>query len=304
MHLKCCSKQRLSCKCRLQPSRIQSRCHKSLGNLEGGALAQKKNHINTKWKLQASADVYPTEGEENATLGSKLKAFSNILVTGSTGGTGASVVQQLADMGLEVRALTRDAKKAKSVLPPSATVAEGDLFSYTDTSRAVEGCDAIVICSGPTSRMDPLSPFKVDFQGVENIVAAAKASGVKKIVLVSSIGADDPFFPLNIFGAVLVMKKLGELCVQRSNIDYTILRPGGLLNQERNGAGPSNPVVGSANTFGLPPRKLPGSILRSKVAEACIAALVEPEASNKVIEVISQKDAPSKSWKELFASIP
>jgi uncharacterized protein YbjT (DUF2867 family) len=228
--------------------------------------------------------------------------YTKVLVTGSTGGTGQSVVKQLIDMGLDVKAMTRDAKRAKGVLPAGVTIAEGDLFSYVDAAQAVEGADAIVICSGPTSRMDPFSPFKVDFQGNENLVAAAKASGVKKIVMVSSIGADDPLFPLNLFGGVLVMKKLGELCLQRSNIDYTIIRPGGLKDQEKS-AEPANPVVGKANEYGLPPRKMPGSILRSKVAEACIAALTEPDASNKVIELISEKGAPAKSWKELFATI-
>lgn len=274
-------------------------CQRNLGNVTQlhGVNQLSKRNVKSNHKIFAAINSQGAESTE-----SPAPTYQNILVTGSTGGTGQSVVRQLCDIGLEVKAMTRDAKKAKGVLPASTTIAEGDLFSYVDTARAVEGCDAIIICSGPTSRMDPLSPFKVDFQGVENLVAAAKASGVKKIVLVSSIGADDPFFPLNVFGAVLVMKKLGELCLQRSNIDYTIIRPGGLLNQEKS-TEPTNPVVGPANAYGLPPRKLPGSILRSKVAEACIAALIEPEASNKVIELISEKGAPAKSWKDLFASI-
>lgn len=282
-------------------SRHHQRCRNSL--VEVSRVHLKKNIHLTRHekKIRASIDSQSSESVEVPAINT-VGAFSSILVTGSTGGTGQSVVKQLCDMGVEVKALTRDSKKAKNLLPANATIVEADLFDYAETARAVKDCDAIIICSGPTSRMDPFSPFKVDFQGVENIVAAAKVNGVKKIVMVSSIGADDPFFPLNLFGAVLVMKKLGELSLQRSSIDYTIIRPGGLLNQERN-AEPSNPVVGAANTFGLPPRRTPGSILRSKVAEACIAALVEPEASNKVIEVISEKGAPSKSWKELFASI-
>lgn len=39
-------------------------------------------------------------------------------------------------------------------------------------------------------------------QGTVNLVTLAKASGIKKIVLITSIGVDDPFFPLNIFGGV------------------------------------------------------------------------------------------------------
>jgi uncharacterized protein YbjT (DUF2867 family) len=53
-----------------------------------------------------------------------------------------------------------------------------------------------------------------------------RRAGVKKIVLVTSIGVDDPFFPLNLFWGVLFWKKRGEEAVQRSGIDYTIVRPG------------------------------------------------------------------------------
>ena len=253
------------------------------------------------------AVVMPNGGME---LGKDFP-FERVLVTGATGATGASVVKQLCDAGANVKALSRDVEKATRVLSGTGVqaIVQGDLFDMEQTRRAVKDCDAIVVCSGPTSRMDPLSPFKVDFQGMENIVAAASSGKVKKIVLVSSIGTDDPLFPLNLFGAVLIMKKFGELALQRSNIDYTIIRPGGLLNEERQGnnaatSKPKNVVVGGADTFGLPPRKAPGSILRSKVAEACIAALIEPSASNKTIEMISEQGAPYKPWNELFDQIP
>lgn len=272
----------------------------------GRPSTQHSHGQNKPIKVSAAADAEDS-GELKAlpSADSRFGAYSQVLVTGATGKTGASVVQQLSDMGVNVKALSRDGVKASGMLPgiqQGVSIQEGDLFNYEQVSRAMEGCDAVIICSGPTSRMDPLSPFKVDFQGVENLVAAAKVQGnIKKIVMVSSIGADDPLFPLNLFGLVLVMKKFGELAVQRSGIDYTIIRPGGLLNKEQDA---KNPVVAPADTYGLPPRKRPGSILRSKVAEGCIAALVEPEATNKTLEVISTKDAPSRPWKELFATIP
>lgn len=270
-----------------------------------GCPATQHSHCQNKPIRVRAATEDSGEVKALPSADSRFGAYSQVLVTGATGKTGASVVQQLSDMGVNVKALSRDGVKASGMLPgiqQGVSIQEGDLFNYEQVSRAVEGCDAVIICSGPTSRMDPLSPFKVDFQGVENIVAAAKQGNVKKIVMVSSIGADDPLFPLNLFGLVLVMKKFGELAVQRSGIDYTIIRPGGLLNKDEGEK--KNPVVAPADTFGLPPRRRPGSILRSKVAEGCIAALVEPEATNKTLEVISIKDAPSRPWKELFETIP
>lgn len=66
----------------------------------------------------------------------------------------------------------------------------------------------------------------MDYQGTVNLVTAAKEKGVKKIVLVTSIGTDEPFFPLNLLWGVLFWKKRAEEAVQRSGIEYTIVRPG------------------------------------------------------------------------------
>lgn len=100
-----------------------------------------------------------------------------------------------------------------------------------DVVRAMAGCTAVICATGPTDRFNPLGPFEVDFRGVENLAAAAAKAGVTKFVLVSSIGADDPLFPLNLFWGVLFWKKQGELALQRSGLDYTILRPGESVSQ-------------------------------------------------------------------------
>lgn len=55
-------------------------------------------------------------------------------------------------------------------------------------SKMASGCPCsnVVICTtGSTNRMDPFGPYKVDFEGTSNLVAAAKRAGVKKFVLVS-----------------------------------------------------------------------------------------------------------------------
>jgi hypothetical protein len=66
--------------------------------------------------------------------------------------------------------------------------------------------------------LDPTGPFRVDFIGTKNLVAAARAANVKHYVLVTSIGADDLFFPLNLAWGVLFWKKRGEegACVRQS----------------------------------------------------------------------------------------
>ena len=64
---------------------------------------------------------------------------------------------------------------------------------------------------------------------------------------------------------MLFWKKRGEEALQRSGLPYTIVRPGGLQNAPRQGQGPGGIVMAGPGTFGLPPKRTPGSILRSQV---------------------------------------
>jgi hypothetical protein len=54
-------------------------------------------------------------------------------------------------------------------------------------------------------------PFNTDYNGNLNLIAAAKAAGVKSFVLVTSIGADDILNPLNLFWGILFWKKARSL---------------------------------------------------------------------------------------------
>ncbi|GFH26837.1 NAD(P)-bd_dom domain-containing protein [Haematococcus lacustris] len=95
----------------------------------------------------------------------------------------------------------------------------------------------------------------------------------------------------------------GEEVLQRSGLDYTIIRPGGLKNQLRAGEVAGNVVARGPGFYGVPPRGQAGSILRRQVAEVCVAALSEPAAANKVVEVIATPDAPALTYAQLFASV-
>ena len=102
----------------------------------------------------------------------------------------------------------------------------------------------------------------------------------------------------------------GESALQRSGLNYTVVRPGGLLDKPRRrsgstaaAAGPDRVVLAGPDSFGLPPRRRPGSVLRSQVAECCVAALVEPAARGKVVEMIAEEAAPHLGYTELFSSV-
>ena len=104
-------------------------------------------------------------------------------------------------------------------------------------------------------------------------------------------------FPLNLAWGVLLWKKLGEEELQRSGLRYTIIRPGGL----RSRGAPAPVVVKAGGSYGLPPRAAPsGSILRSQVAELCVASLTAPAAANAVVEAVTDATAPVMAPDALF----
>lgn len=218
-----------------------------------------------------------------------MKAF----VAGATGETGRRIVQELVNRNIPVRALVRDLEKARAILPESAELVLGDVLK-PDLSAAIGDSTVLLCATGSQPGFDPTGPYKVDYEGTKNLVNAAKAKGIEQFVLVSSIGASQLFHPLNLFWLILVWKKQAEEYLQKSGLTYTIVRPGGLKNEDN-----SEPVV----MFTADSLSLSGSIPRTKVAQVCVEALFQPAARNKIVEVITKEDAPQRSFEQLFASV-
>ena len=88
-------------------------------------------------------------------------------------------------------------------------------------------------------------------------------------------------------------KKQAESYIQASGIPYTIVRPGGLKNEDNS----DSIVMRGADTL------FDGSIPRLKVARVCVEAIFEPEAKSKIVEVVAKPEAEDRSWSELFSNV-
>eukprot|EP00899_Mesostigma_viride_P010782 jgi/Mesvir1/19705/Mv09968-RA.2 len=195
-----------------------------------------------KQKSEGKADEGEPKQEgkgEGKEQDSKKKHHSmegfKVLVAGASGRTGREIVRQLRAEGATVVALVRNAVKARSLLPPDTAVVEADVYNYQAVARAFGDCNAVICATGAASFTDLTAPFKVDYEGTRNLVALAKRAGVKQFVLVTSIGVSQLLSPFNLFGGILFWKKQAEEDLQRSGVPYTIVRPGGLKSELRNG---------------------------------------------------------------------
>jgi len=247
------------------------------------------------------------------------------MVAGATGQTGRRILEKLASQGgLSVIGAVRNTDKAKKALGEASVTVRGAMVQTVpsvDTSavtlakldvvkddvgtmtQTLKGAQALVIAVG----FVPGNPFEmgkaakaVDNVGTIALIDAAKAAGVSKVVLVSSILTDAGawgqrgsagFQVTNAFGGVLDEKLVAERYLRASGLDYTIVRPGGLKATPPSG----KLVVSAENTLNS------GEISRDLVADVCVAAIFDSASSNKVVEIYESesKDAtapPKDKW--------
>ncbi len=217
----------------------------------------------------------------------------DIFVAGATGQTGKLIVRQLLAKNVSVKALVRDLEQAQTVIPEATELIQGDVLEPTTFESALSDCNVLICATGASPSLDPTGPYQVDYQGTKNLVDTAKAQGVEHLILVSSLCVSKFFHPLNLFWLVLYWKKQAESYIQASGIPYTIVRPGGLKNENN-----SEPVLMSAaDTL------FEGSIPREKVAQVCVEATFQPAAKSKIVEIITSPTAEEKTWSQLFSDI-
>lgn len=216
-----------------------------------------------------------------------------VFVAGATGKTGKLIVKQLVEKGIPVTALVRDSEQAKAVLPAETKLILGDVLQTSSFSSALSDCNLLICATGASPSLDPSGPYQVDYQGTKNLVNAAKNQGIEHFVLVSSLCVSRFFHPLNLFWLILYWKKQAEKYLQASGIDYTIVRPGGLKDEDN----ADNIIMSSADTL------FEGSIPRAKVAQVCVEALAQSDAKSKIVEIVATSDATAKSWSQLFADV-
>jgi len=217
-----------------------------------------------------------------------------LAISGASGKTGWRLADEALRRGQRVRAILRPG----SVLPSALEGREQlelvrlELGDAAGLQAALKGCDALVIATGARPSIDLAGPLKVDALAIRDQIAACKASGVRRVVLVSSLCAGRWLHPLNLFGLILVWKRLGERWLEQSGLAWTIVRPGGLSEDdsraEREGV-----------VFSRADQQESNSIPRRLVARVCLDALETPAAEGQIIEITSdpaQADRGLGQW--------
>ncbi len=218
-----------------------------------------------------------------------MKAF----VAGATGETGRRIVQELVDQGIPVRAMVRNVELAKAVLPATVEIVTGDVLQPATLANAIGDATVIFCATGAKPSLDPTGPYQVDFEGTKNLVNVAKSKNIEQFILVSSLCTSKLLHPLNLFWGILVWKKWAEEYIQRSGLAYTIVRPGGLMNDNND----DQIIMTKADQL------FDGRIPRMKVAQVCVEAAKQSTARNQIVEIIAKPDMESRTIAQLFDTL-
>ena len=221
-----------------------------------------------------------------------------ILVTGATGFVGPKVVHALRAEERDVRCLVREPGRAATLKAWGCELAQGDVTDRGSLERAAEGCEAVVhlvsIIRGSTADFQ-----RVMTGGTQNVVAAAKSAGARRIVLMSALGVSDETRTLVPYYA---SKWEMEQAVQASGLEHVIFRPsfvfgrdGGVLplfvRQVR--WSPVTPVIGSGERRLQP-------IWVDDVAAFFAGAIDRPDTANRTFDLCGPDRV---TWNELYERI-
>jgi NADH dehydrogenase len=144
-----------------------------------------------------------------------------VLVTGGTGIIGESTVRALHRRGHAVRVLTRHAERAEPWWPSGIEGWAGDVSDERSIRGSADGCDAVIHIAGIIHEEPPARTFQsVNIDGTRYMVLEAERANVRRVVYVSSLGAERGR------SAYHKSKCVAEDVVEAFSREWVIVRPG------------------------------------------------------------------------------
>jgi putative NADH-flavin reductase len=207
-----------------------------------------------------------------------------LAVFGSTGGTGRSAIAQALTVGDKVTALARN-PAALAEFGDRITVVHGDVLDPAAVARVVEGAEVVISALGIGMHRHATTVYS---QGTANVIAAMRAEGSRRLLVVSTSSLEIPsprqfaeyaiakFLLHRILAKPYSDMALMEQHVRSSELDWTLVRAARLTN---------GPLTGHYRT--VVDAKLRGcwSISRADVAHYCLTHAADAGATGHMVEI-------------------
>ncbi|RSL32717.1 SDR family oxidoreductase [Salibacterium salarium] len=200
----------------------------------------------------------------------------NILVVGANGKVARNVVKILAEQSNHnVTAMLRKEEQVSDLKELGADhIAMADLEG--EISHAFNGVDAVIFAAGSGPHTGPDKTVLIDLWGARKTIDETKKHNIKRFVMISSIRSEDPESGPVQMRHYLVAKKLADEYLLNSGLDYTIVRPGPLSNDD--------PV----GTVHIAPRveDLSASVSRADVADVTAQIIDDTNTYHKSFDLL------------------
>jgi putative NADH-flavin reductase len=164
-----------------------------------------------------------------------------LLIVGATGGTGRRLIEQALERGYAVTALVRNPSRFQ-LEHAQLKVVQGDVLDCDSVESAVRGQDAVISALGHKRFFHPT---RILSEGTANVLRAMQAHGVPRFVCETSLGIGDSAGRMGLYYTLFVIpvilpfyywdKTRQERLIAASKMEWIIVRPGALSNQERRG---------------------------------------------------------------------
>ncbi|WP_034761438.1 SDR family oxidoreductase [Rossellomorea vietnamensis] len=200
----------------------------------------------------------------------------NVAVVGANGQIGKQVVGFLKEDGHTPRAIVRKEEQVQSFEQEGVEAALVDLEGTVEQiSNGLKGADAVVFSAGSGGSTGSDKTLLIDLDGAVKTMEAAKEAGIERFIIVSALQAHHRENWNDSLKPYYVAKHFADRALEDSGLTYTIIRPGGLLNEEGTGK------VSAAENLERE------SIPREDVARTIVASLTEESTFNKGFDLIS-----------------
>src|SRR3954464_15425186 len=150
----------------------------------------------------------------------------DVVIAGGHGKIALRLTRLLSERGDNVRSLIRNPDHIGDVEAAGGEPVICDMEAEDDLSPFVAGADAIVFAAGAGPGSGPERKRTVNYGAAVKLIDAAKAQGIGRYVIVSSIGAGNPEDASEQMRAYLQAKHDADVAVAESGLDFTIVRPG------------------------------------------------------------------------------
>ncbi len=224
-------------------------------------------------------------------------AGRRVLIAGATGRNGRVVLSLARDLGLTVRATSRDPAAARATHGDGVEWVAADVTDPASLAAATRGVDVVISAVATAKPFGANRPELVDYEGTRNLVAAARAAGARRFVIITSSSSGKRRHFLNYIGGnVLIWKGRAEDELAASGLEYVVVGPARM-----------NDEPGATRSIRLIPRAdyRPGmTVTRADTAIAVLTAAGLPAAANRSFTVCNGDGPATAGWRDQFAALP